>query len=85
MTLIRTTPTASIILEFIALADSVSQIGARGTALTGTKRRRFRDLEPFKGRTLKEATIFISLLKVIFEIDPVTYKTEREKVLFAST
>ena len=50
-----------------------------------SKRRRFRDLEPFKGKTLKEATIFISSLKVIFEIDPVTYETERKKVLFAST
>lgn len=82
---IHMTPAGSIIPEFIAPADSVSQISARGIASTGAKRRRFRDPEPFKGRTLKEATIFISSLKVIFEIDPVTYETEREKVLFAST
>ena len=49
------------------------------------KYRRFRDLEPFKRKTLKEATIFISSLKVIFEIDIVTYATEPKKVLFTST
>ena len=78
-------PTPSIITDMIDPADSASQADTRVSPATGTKRRRFRDPEPFKGKTLKEATIFISSLKVIFEIDPITYKTERKKVLFAST
>ena len=78
-------PTPSIITDVIGPADSASQADTRAAQVTGSKRRRFRDPEPFKGKTLKEATIFISSLKVIFEIDPVTYETEREKVLFAST
>jgi len=78
-------PTPSIITDVIDPADSASQADTRAAHVTGSKRRRFRDPEPFKGRTLREATIFISSLKVIFEIDPITYETEREKVLFAST
>ena len=77
--------TPSILTDVVAPIDSASQVGMRVADAKGSKRRRFRDPEPFKGRTLKEATIFLSSLKVIFEIDPVTYETEREKVLFAST
>ena len=80
---IRLTP--SVIADNVDPADSASQAGTYTQYVSGSKRRRFRDPEPFKGRTLQEATIFISSLKVIFEIDPITYETEREKVLFAST
>jgi hypothetical protein len=78
-------PTLSNITDNLGPADSTSQVGTYAARAAGPKRRRFRDPEPFRGKTLKEATIFISSLKVIFEIDPVTYETEREKVLFAST
>lgn len=78
-------PTPSILTDIVTPIDSVSQVGTQVAPAAGPKRRRFRDPEPFKGKTLREATIFISSLKVIFEIDPVTYETEREKVLFAST
>jgi hypothetical protein len=50
-----------------------------------TKQRRYRDLEPFSGKSLKEAKIFITQLETIFQIDPITYKTDIEKVLFRST
>ena len=78
-------PTPSILTDIVTPIDSVSQVGTQVAHAVGPKRRRFRDPEPFKGKTLREATIFISSLKVIFEIDPVTYETEREKVLFTST
>jgi hypothetical protein len=78
-------PTPSLLTDNVEPTDSASQVGTHAINRAGPKRRRFRDPEPFKGKTLKEATIFISSLKVIFQIDPVTYETEREKVLFAST
>jgi hypothetical protein len=78
-------PTPSPLTDNVDPADSASQVGTHAIYAAGPKRRRFRDPEPFKGKTLKEATIFISSLKVIFQIDPISYETEREKVLFAST
>jgi hypothetical protein len=51
----------NVINDSIALADSASQMGTPsqlGASHIGTKRRRYKDLTPYKGKTLKEATIF---------------------------
>lgn len=77
-------PVLSNVTNALAPSDSASQVGGPGI-VTGSKRRRYKDPEPFKGKTLQEARIFLSSLKTIFQIDPVTYETELEKVLFAST
>jgi hypothetical protein len=72
----------------IAPADSASQMGAPsqlGASHIGTKRRRYKDPTPYEGKTLKEATMFQTSLETIFAIDPITFETGREKVLYAST
>jgi hypothetical protein len=66
-------------------ADSTSQADVRPARATSVKRRRFRDPELYKGKSLNEAQIFLLCLRTIFSIDPITYKTDKEKVLYAST
>jgi hypothetical protein len=80
-----TIPTPSYDTTDIDLTDSASQVGTRVTRVTGVKRRRYKDPEQYKGKSLNEAQIFLSSLRTIFHIDPVTYETDDEKVLYAST
>jgi len=68
----------------MAPSDSASQVSTHVRAM-GTKRKRFRDPKPYKGDTLKEATLFLKSLQTIFKIDPVTYETDEDRVLYAST
>jgi hypothetical protein len=66
-------------------ADSASQADVRLVRAAGVKRRRFRNPEPYKGKSLNEAQIFLSCLRMIFSINLITYETDKEKVLYAST
>jgi hypothetical protein len=78
----------NVMNDGIAPADSASQMGAPsqlGASHIGTKRRRYKDPTPYEGKTLKEATMFQTSLETIFAIDPITFETGREKVLYAST
>jgi hypothetical protein len=77
--------TPSYITTELDLTDSASQTDTRVTRVAGVKRRRFRDPEPYRGKSLNEAQIFLSCLRTIFSIDPITYETDEEKVLYAST
>jgi hypothetical protein len=77
--------TPSYLTTDIDPADSASQADVRPARVAGVKRRRFRDPEPYKGKSLNEAQIFLSCLRTIFSIDPITYETDEEKVLYAST
>ena len=43
---------------------------------------RLRELEPFKGKTLKEARDFLRTLEVMFAISKATYSADFEKVLY---
>jgi hypothetical protein len=83
----RRTPlqTPSYLTTDLNPADSASQADVRPARAAGVKRRRFRDPEPYKGKSLNEAQIFLSCLRTIFSIDPITYETDEEKVLYAST
>lgn len=65
--------------------DSVSQAGTHTEVDGRGSRIKHRDPPPYKGNTLKEATIFVNALKTIFKIDPPTYASERRRVLYAST
>jgi hypothetical protein len=77
--------TPSYVITELDLTNSTSQTNTRVTRVAGVKRRRFRDPEPYKGKSLNEAQIFLLCLRTIFSIDPVTYKTDEEKVLYTST
>jgi len=50
----------------------------RGTS----SRPRLKELETFKGKTLKEARDFIQSLKLVFTLAPKAYSSEREKILY---
>jgi hypothetical protein len=52
---------------------SLAVSDTRVTRVAGVKRRRFRDPEPYEGKSLNEAQIFLLCLRTIFSIDPFTY------------
>jgi hypothetical protein len=45
----------------------------------------FRDPKLYKGETLKEATLFLKSLKMIFKINRASFTTDEDKVLYTST
>jgi len=76
----RPTPTGTDLVP----DDSVSQVGTH-TQVASRGRIKHRDPEPYKGKTLKEATIFLNSLKTIFKLGLTTYAPESTRVLYAST
>jgi hypothetical protein len=46
-------------------------------------RPRLKELDTFKGKTLKEARDFIQLLELVFVLAPDAYSIEQEKILYS--
>jgi hypothetical protein len=46
-------------------------------------RPRLKELDTFKGKTLKEARDFIQLLELVFVLAPNAYSAEQEKILYS--
>jgi hypothetical protein len=56
-----------------------------GGSHPSTKAPLYQNPTPFKGRDLKEATMYLNAWRTIHELDPRRYHDERQKVLSAST
>ena len=54
-------------------------IARRGTL----SRLRLKELDTFKGKTLKEARDFIRSLELVFALAPKAYSSERKKILYS--
>jgi hypothetical protein len=65
-------------------SESISQHGGY-TPAADTGRIRFRDPKPYKGESLKEATMFIKGLKTRFKLDRRAFATDEKKVLYGVT
>jgi hypothetical protein len=65
-----------------ARSAASSALSAQAPYRGHASRPRLRELETFKGKTLKEARDFIRSLELVFALTPDAYGIEREKILY---